>query len=70
MSIGGLEHQFIQEEVEKQLVEFLPVVTHSFKFIDGQCMLIVSLPIQMIPEVIDSLIQQKLAIFEVTKFSE
>ena len=69
-SIGGLEHKDIQEQVIQGITDFDKTIGYEFKNENGQIVMVVYTPIQVIPEIVRLLGKKGIAIYEVSKLGE
>lgn len=69
-SIGGLEHKDIQEQVIQEITDFDKTIGYEFKNENGQIVMVVHTPIQVIPEIVRLLGKKGIAIYEVSKLGE
>lgn len=69
-NIGGLEIESIQNQVIHITQKTHQLVDYEFKNDNNQVVLLLTIPIQAIPEIIRSLAQNNIGIYEVSKFNE
>lgn len=70
-NIGGLETEIFQ----KQIINIIQnthelIADYAFKNVGNQVVIVLTLPIQVIPEIVLALAQNNMAIYEVSKFIE
>lgn len=69
-SIGGLEHEDIQEQVVQGIMDLGKNIWYEFKNENAQIVMVVNIPIQVIPEIVSSLGKKGIAIYEVSKLEK
>lgn len=68
-NLGGLETDNIQKQVIHLIQHTHDLIEdYVFKNIDNQVVIVVTLPIQTIPELVSALTQNNIAIYEVSEF--
>ncbi|WP_313150755.1 hypothetical protein [Lysinibacillus capsici] len=69
-NLGGLEIESIQNQVIQIVQKTYELVDYELKCINNQVVLLLTLPIQVIPDIISALAQKDMGIYEVSKFNE
>lgn len=70
MNIGGLEREECQQSIVKILNNLHGIRSFSFEVVNEMSVLVVTLDIQLIPEITTMLCKENLAIYEISQLKD